>query len=64
MSTRKFKFPFPSNEAEQAKIEIVLSSIDKENSSLQKKLDILKNQKKGLMQKLLTGEVRTMIDND
>ena len=44
--------------AEQQKIAEVLSLADEEISLLKKELDELKLQKKGLMQKLLTGEVR------
>ncbi|MEX2410484.1 MAG: restriction endonuclease subunit S, partial [Candidatus Paceibacterota bacterium] len=49
---------------EQQKIASVLSSADLEISNLQNHLDKLKNQKKGLMQKLLTGEVRVKIENN
>lgn len=47
---------------EQKKIASVLTSCDKEIELLEKKLDVLKNQKKGLMQKLLTGQIRVKID--
>jgi type I restriction enzyme S subunit len=43
---------------EQKKIAAVLSACDKEIDLLTQKLDALKTQKKGLMQKLLTGQVR------
>lgn len=43
---------------EQQKIASVLNAADKEISSLQQKLSSLKQQKKGLMQKLLTGQVQ------
>jgi hypothetical protein len=46
---------------EQQHIASVLSTADKEISLLNKKLDALKRQKKGLMQKLLTGEVRVKL---
>lgn len=44
--------------AEQQRIEAVLSACDREIELLEKQLDALKEQKRGLMQKLLTGEVR------
>ena len=47
---------------EQRKIASVLSSADQELNKLLTQLDQLKEQKKGLMQKLLTGEVRVKID--
>ncbi len=57
------KLPFVEPDlAEQQKIASVLSSADQEIISLQNQLDKLKDQKKGLMQKLLTGEVRVKID--
>jgi type I restriction enzyme S subunit len=43
---------------EQQKIAAVLSACDKEIDLLTQKLNALKTQKKGLMQKLLTGQVR------
>lgn len=43
---------------EQQEIVEVLSSYDEEIRLLDKKLEMLKLQKKGLMQKLLTGEIR------
>ncbi|MBW1926033.1 MAG: restriction endonuclease subunit S [Deltaproteobacteria bacterium] len=43
---------------EQTRIAAVLSTCDKEIELLKKKQEKLKEQKKGLMQKLLTGEVR------
>ncbi len=43
---------------EQKKIAAILFACDKEIELLTKKLDALKNQKKGLMQKLLTGQIR------
>lgn len=43
---------------EQQKIAVVLNGMDKEIELHEKKLECLKAQKKGLMQKLLTGEIR------
>ncbi len=47
---------------EQQKIASVLSTADQEIKKLQKQLEQLKEQKRGLMQVLLTGEVRVSID--
>lgn len=52
--------PLPSIE-EQEKIAEILTLADKEIELLQKKLDALKLQKKGLMQSLLTGEIRVSL---
>ena len=46
---------------EQKKIAVVLNGIDKEIELLGKKLEYLKTQKKGLMQKLLTGKIRVKV---
>jgi len=54
-------FLIPSNMDEQKKIAKCMSSIDREIELLLLKLDKTKNQKKGLMQKLLTGNVRVKI---
>lgn len=43
---------------EQEKIANFLSDIDSKIELLENKLELLKNEKKGMMQKLLTGEVR------
>jgi len=51
------KLPYPSLE-EQQKIAVVLSIADKEISVLHQKLDALKQEKKALMQILLTGKRR------
>jgi len=59
-SLKGILIPVPENE-EQQKIASALSSADKEIDSLQKELFKLKEQKKGLMQKLLTGEVRVKL---
>lgn len=47
---------------EQQKIAVVLSAADQEISVLQQKLDALKQEKKALMQQLLTGKRRVRID--
>jgi type I restriction enzyme S subunit len=43
---------------EQQRIAAVLNCCDREIELLQKQLEALKEQKRGLMQKLLTGEIR------
>ena len=57
----KFKVLLPPL-PEQQKIASVLSTIDKEISILQSQLSTLKQQKKGLMQQLLTGKRRVKVD--
>lgn len=57
---KDIKIAKPSLE-EQNKIAEVLIEADKEIELLQKELEVLKLQKKGLMQRLLTGEVRVKI---
>lgn len=57
----KLKIPVPSLE-EQKRIVSVLSESDKEIELLKKNIATLKEQKKGLMQKLLTGEIRVKVD--
>lgn len=52
--------PLPPLE-EQKRITAVLSTADKEISALQKKLDALKQEKKALMQQLLTGKRRVLV---
>lgn len=56
----KIKFKIPQIE-EQQKIVDVLNSYDREIELLNLKLEKLKEQKKGLMQKLLTGQIRVKI---
>lgn len=47
---------------EQQKIAVVLSAVDQEINALQQKLDVLKQEKKALMQQLLTGKCRVKIE--
>ena len=54
---------FPQKE-EQQKIASVLSAADREIETLQQKLEYLKQEKKALMQQLLTGKRRVKIDED
>jgi type I restriction enzyme S subunit len=46
---------------EQIRIAAVLETCDREIELLQKQLEALREQKRGLMQKLLTGEVRVKV---
>ncbi|MEB2787241.1 restriction endonuclease subunit S [Algoriphagus persicinus] len=55
-----FKFPLPPV-IEQKSILQVLDGANKELKLYQQQLDFLKEQKKGLMQKLLTGEIRVRL---
>lgn len=55
------KVKIPSLE-EQLSISTMLSILDKEIEKLNKELNALKEQKRGLMQKLLSGEVRVKIN--
>lgn len=54
----KKKIRIPSSAEEQAKIVSVLDNIEKQISLYKRELKAVKKQKKGLMQKLLTGKVR------
>jgi len=56
----KMPLPFPS-EAEQEKIVEILGTVDKELMLLKKEIKALKEQKRGLMQKLLSREVRVKL---
>ncbi len=55
---KKIKLSFPSDIEEQKAIAKVLSTADKEIELLQKKLELIKQEKKAMMQLLLTGIVR------
>jgi type I restriction enzyme S subunit len=55
--------PMPSRQ-EQDKIATVLDAAEKEIDLLQKQLAALKTQKQGLMQKLLTGQVRVRVNDE
>lgn len=59
---QKMKLNLPTFE-EQQKIAAVLSTADQEISALQKKLGALKQEKKALMQQLLTGKRRVKVDD-
>ena len=53
----KMPIPLPSL-PEQEKIADFLSAVDKKIESIQKRIDLLKNYKKGLMQKIFSQELR------
>lgn len=57
----KEKIKIPPTVEEQAAIVDVLSDCDREIELLQKQLAAFKEQKRGLMQKLLTGEIRVRV---
>lgn len=58
---RNMKIYIPSNISEQHAIADVLSTADDEIDLLNKKLILFKEQKKGLMQQLLTGNIRVKV---
>ena len=58
----KSKIKIPENIQEQCAIVDVLKTADDEINQLEKKLKALEKQKRGLMQKLLTGEIRVNVD--
>ena len=60
---QKMTFEAPEIE-EQQKIAAVLSAADAEISTLEKKRACLKGEKKALMQQLLTGKRRVVVDVD
>lgn len=55
---REFEFVLPTNDKEKLKIASILSTWDKAIELKEKLIEQKKEQKKGIMQKLLTGEVR------
>ena len=56
------KIYLPLQQEEQNKIAAVLSAADQKIETLQRKLDCLKQEKKALMQQLLTGKKRVSLD--
>ncbi len=58
----KFSLLLPDDFTEQKAIADVLSKADSEIDLLNQQLDLRKEQKRGLMQKLLTGEIRVKVD--
>jgi type I restriction enzyme S subunit len=59
---KKFTFNVPTDKAEREKIAAIFSTADQEISALQQKLDHLKKEKKALMQQLLTGKRRVLVN--
>ena len=59
---RNMKVYIPSDISEQQAIADVLSTADDEINLLNQKLEALKEQKKGLMQQLLTGQIRVKVN--
>lgn len=59
----RIKLTIPSDIEEQKAIADVLSKADSEIDLLNQQLDVLKEQKRGLMQKLLTGEIRVKTED-
>ncbi len=57
------KIKIPKALKEQQKIAEVLTTTDREIELLKEELEVLKEQKRGLMQKLLMGEVRVKIED-
>ena len=56
------EFRAPRDIKEQQKITSALTAADEEIVSLQRKLDCLKQEKKALMQALLTGKRRVVLE--
>ena len=59
---RNMQVYIPSDISEQQAIADVLSTADDEINLLNQKLEALKEQKKGLMQQLLTGQIRVKVN--
>lgn len=57
-----FLIDLPSNPAEQTAIADILMTADAEIDLLKRQLDAITEQKRGLMQKLLTGQIRVKVD--
>lgn len=55
-------FKIPTDEKEQQKIAAVLTAADQETDTLKQKLDHIKQEKKALMQQLLTGKRRVKLN--
>tara|TARA_R110001583_G_scaffold190028_1_gene353916 strand:+ start:729 stop:1985 length:1257 start_codon:yes stop_codon:yes gene_type:complete len=60
--SKQLKLKIPKNLTEQQKIAAVLTSSDQEINALQSKLAHLKQEKKALMQQLLTGKRRVVLE--
>lgn len=55
---KDFSIPLPNSMKEQLSIASILSKMDSELDTLEKKLDKYKQVKQGMMQNLLTGKIR------
>ena len=62
-SLRSLKVKIPEKEEQQA-IAKVLSTADVEIETLQKRLDCLRQEKRALMQQLLTGKRRVKVEEE
>lgn len=60
---KQIKILFPKSIDEQRKLAAILSVTDAEITTIQNQLDNLKQQKKALMQQLLTGKRRVKVDS-
>jgi len=60
----KLQIYVPDDEEEMARLSECLHIADSEIDLLNQQLDVLREQKRGLMQKLLTGEIRVKVDNE
>ena len=60
-SVIKFDMPFPMDEDELKRAVLVLQAAQSELQKLESQLDLLKQQKRGLMQQLLTGKRRVKV---
>lgn len=60
----KLQIYVPDDEKEMDKLSDCLFVADSEIDLLNQQLDVLREQKRGLMQKLLTGEIRVKVDNE
>lgn len=61
-SLQKLQILIPTDKIEQKAIADVLLTVDAEIDLLKRQLDAITEQKRGLMQKLLTGQIRVKVD--
>lgn len=61
---KNMKFPFPSDSEEQTAIATILSDMDSEIQTLEKRLAKTRQIKQGMMQELLTGRTRLPISKE
>jgi len=60
--SKKLRLLIPSSIEEQQKIALILTNVDKDIELLEKQLAGIKQEKKALMQQLLTGKRRVKVD--